>query len=340
MSPTNTETNTDSPGVHPAEASELTIAVLSGGASAEVDVSRSSAKAVVAALQQINSYRVISIELDEDAPQSLISLKPDVVFPALHGPPGEDGTVQGLLEMLALPYVGSEVQPSAFAMDKAVAKALFRRAGLPVAEDRVYRADQSIADLGAAAFAADIESTLGPNVVIKPMQQGSALGVTPLPEGGDLIGALRDAFALGDQVLVEPFVVGREITVGVLDLHNQAPVPHPVIEIMTPENQWYDYTNRYAEGASSHLVPAPIDEGIAAELKRIAVKAHEVLGLRDLSRADFILPEQGAPVLLEVNTLPGMTPTSLYPDGAKALGLDFPQLLSALVESAANRVNL
>lgn len=332
-----THTNIQNGKVQPAEASQLTIAVLSGGPSAEVDVSRSSAKAVVAALEQTNSYRVVSIELDNDAPQTLISLKPDVVFPALHGPPGEDGTVQGLLEMLGLPYVGSEVQPSAFAMDKAVAKALFRRAGLPVAEDRVYRADQSLADLGAAQFAADIESNLGTKIVIKPMQQGSALGVTPLPEGGDLNGALRDAFALGDQVLVEPFVVGREITVGVLDLHNQAPVAHPVIEIVTPDNQWYDYTNRYAAGASSHVVPAAVDNAVAIELQRIALKAHEVLGLRDLSRADFILPEQGAPVLLEVNTLPGMTPTSLYPDGAKALGLDFPQLLSALVESAARR---
>jgi len=123
----------------------------------------------------------------------------------------------------------------------------------------------------------------------------------------------------------------------VLDLHNQRPLAHPVIEIQTPENQWYDYTNRYAAGASTHVVPAKIDDTLAAELQRIALKAHQVLGLRDLSRADFILPEQGDPVLLEVNTLPGMTPTSLYPDGAKALGLDFPQLLSALVESAAQR---
>lgn len=316
---------------------ELTIAVLGGGSSAEAEVSRSSAKGCVAALSQTRSYRVVSIELDAGAARALIDLQPDVVFPALHGPPGEDGTVQGFLEMLGLPYVGSEVQPSAFAMDKAVAKALFRRAELPIARDRVYRADRSSADLGATTFAADIEARLGPKVVIKPMQQGSALGVTPLPEGGDLVGALTDAFALGDQVLVEPFVVGREITVGVLDLHNQAPVPHPVIEIKTPDNQWYDYTNRYAPGASSHLVPAPIADTVAAELQRVALKAHEVLGLRDLSRADFILPEQGTPVLLEVNTLPGMTPTSLYPDGAKALGLDFPQLLAALVESAASR---
>jgi len=326
--------------VKPAAASQLTIAVLGGGPSAEAEVSRSSAAGVAAALAKINSYRVVSVELDEQAAQTLIDLNPDVVFPALHGPPGEDGTVQGLLEMLGLAYVGSEVQPSAFAMDKAVAKALFRRAELPVAADCVFRANRSIADQGAKKFAAEIELTFGSKVVIKPMQQGSALGVTPLPDGGDLVAALRDAFALGDQVLVEPFVVGREITVGVLDLHNQAPLAHPVIEILTPDNEWYDYTNRYAKGASSHIVPAKLDEDVARELQRIALNAHQALGLRDLSRADFILPDQGTPVLLEVNTLPGMTPTSLYPDGAKALGLDFPALLSALVESASARRSL
>jgi len=200
--------NTTDTRVQPVAASELTIAVLGGGPSAEAEVSRSSAKGVSAALAQTNSYRVVSIELDENAPQALIDLKPDVVFPALHGPPGEDGTVQGLLEMLGLPYVGSEVQPSAFAMDKAVAKALFRRAELPLAIDCVFRADQTNADLGAAKFAAEIESRLGSKVVIKPMQQGSALGVTPLPDGGDLVAALTDAFALGRARPAQPKTAG------------------------------------------------------------------------------------------------------------------------------------
>lgn len=313
------------------------IAVLGGGYSAEAEVSRSSAKAVCAALSQHDDFEIHAVELDSHVAETLINLQPQVVFPALHGPPGEDGTVQGMLEMLDLPYVGSEVQPSAFAMDKSVAKDLFRRAGLPVAKDRVYGADESRADRGASAIAADIVAELGKRVVIKPMQQGSALGVTPLPEGGDVAAAVSAAFNLGERILVEPFVVGREITVGVLDLAGQAAQAHPVIEIVTANNEWYDYHNRYAEGGSSHVVPAPMAEELTKRLQQIALSAHQCLGLRDLSRADFILPADDNPVLLEVNTLPGMTPTSLYPDGAQELGLDFPALLRALVNSALYR---
>ena len=240
--------------------SALNIAVLSGGKSAEADVSRSSAKGVIAALRQHSNYVVTSIDLNETVTQQLSALQPDVVFPALHGPPGEDGTVQGMLEMLGLPYVGSGVQPSAFAMDKAVAKALFRRANLPVARDLVYRSNPNETDLGAAKIASDIEAHMGDKVVIKPMQQGSALGVTPMPNGGDLNAAVAAALALGEQILVEPFIAGREITVGVLDLFGQQAIPHPVIEILTGDDEWYDYNNRYAQGASKHVVPAQMDD--------------------------------------------------------------------------------
>jgi len=309
----------------------IRIAVLGGGNSAEAEVSRSSARAVCAALESHNDFAVHSVELDANVAQTLAQLEPDVVFPALHGPPGEDGTVQGMLEMLTLPYVGSAVQPSAFAMDKSVAKDL---------SDRVYAADRSETDRGANQIADDIAQTLGERVVIKPMQQGSALGVTPLPDGGDIAAAVAAAFNLGDRILVEPFVVGREITVGVLDLANQQPVAHPVIEITTASNEWYDYNNRYAQGGSSHVIPAPMTAELTGHLQEIALEAHQCLGLRDLSRADFILPANNQPVLLEVNTLPGMTPTSLYPAGAQGLGLDFPQLLRALVESALRRSQL
>ena len=324
----NTQTNSGEP---------LTVAVLGGGNSAEATVSRSSARAVAEALAQHARYRVVSVELDDQIATQLIELDPDVVFPALHGPPGEDGTVQGLLEMLGLRYVGSSVQPSAFAMDKAVAKQIFARAGLPVAPDEIYQADPTAEDLGAGDCAADIRASLGERVVIKPMQQGSALGVTPLPNGGDLHEAVRRAFELGDRILVEPFIEGREITVGVLDLHGAAAEAHPVIEIKTATNEWYDYENRYAEGGSQHVMPAELPASDSLRLQEIALAAHQSLGLRDLSRADFIVPAAGEPVLLEVNTLPGMTATSLYPDGARGLGLEFPDLLSRLVESALAR---
>lgn len=308
-----------------------TVAVLMGGPSAEAGVSRTSARGVAAALETAG-HQATLVELDARTAARLLELRPEVVFPALHGPPGEDGTVQGFLEILGLPYVGSGVHGSAAAMDKAIAKSVFARAGLPIAEDLVFPAgvDPALAE-------AQIRARLGDRVVIKPLSQGSAIGVTPVANGGDLQAPLATALALGGGVLVEPFVLGREITVGVLDLHGQTPVVFPVIEIRTRENEWYDFENRYAVGGSEHIIPAPLPDDLTAQLKQVALEAHTALGLRDLSRADFIVTDDGRIVLLEVNTLPGMTPTSLFPDGARAIGIEFPALVDALVRSALDR---
>lgn len=308
-----------------------TIAVLMGGPSAEAEVSRKSAAEVADALGA-SGFEAILVELDETVTETLTKLTPAVVFPALHGPPGEDGTVQGYLEILGLPYVGSDVHGSATAMDKSLAKDVFRRVGLPVAEDLVL---PSNADPARAAE--QVLARFGDRVVIKPLAQGSAIGVTPIANGGDLSAPLETALALGDGVLVEPYVLGREITVGVLDLHGEAARAFPVIEIRTAPDQWYDYENRYTAGGSEHVIPAPMPDSLTASLKAIAIEAHEALGLRDLSRADFIVTDSDEVVLLEVNSLPGMTPTSLYPDGARAMGIDFPELVAKLVASAAAR---
>jgi D-alanine-D-alanine ligase len=301
-----------------------------GGASLEAEVSRVSANEVAKALAE-KAHRVTLVELNENVALELNRQHPDVVFPALHGPPGEDGTVQGMLEMLNLPYVGSNVHGSAVAMDKGVAKTIFRQAGLPVAEDVVV-----LPGTDPDAAAVEIAERLGERIVVKPASQGSAIGVTRLANGGDPREAVAQALKLGS-VLIEPFVMGREITVGVLDLFGQEAVPFPVIEIRTATDEWYDYVNRYKVGGSEHVIPAPLPDAVNAELQRIAVVAHQSLGLRDLSRADFIVADDDAITLLEVNTLPGMTPTSLYPDGARAMEIDFPDLLDALVRSAVER---
>ena len=308
----------------------LLVAVLMGGMSAEAEVSRNSARQVCEALQRAG-HNAHSIELDDQCAKVLLDLAPDVVFPALHGPPGEDGTVQGFLEMLRLPYVGSNVRGSALAMDKAVAKHLFRDIGLPVAPDIIVNDDEPRLDDAVAS----IHERLGPAIVIKPLNQGSAIGVTPLPNGGDVLPALKHALQFGS-CLVEPFVMGKEITVGVLQVGGKL-IPHPVIEIVTASEQWYDYENRYTPGQSEHLIPAPIDASVRKRLQDIALHAHRILGLRDLSRADFIVTDEGDITLLEVNTLPGMTPTSLYPEGAAELGYDFTQLVDHLVRQAAQR---
>ncbi len=302
-----------------------------GGPSAEAEVSRSSAREVANALARAGHEPEL-IELDRDTVARLITLAPDVVFPALHGPPGEDGTVQGFLEILGLPYVGSDVHGSATAMDKFIAKAVFRKAGLPVAIDLVFTA--STDPIEAEAI---ILENLGDRVVIKPLRQGSAIGVTPVANGGDLKDSLSAALALGDGILIEPYVLGREITVGVLDLFEAEVEALPVIEIRTASDEWYDYTNRYTEGRSEHIIPAPLGDDLNGQLQRMAISAHEVLCLRDLSRADFIVADNDEITLLEVNTMPGMTPTSLFPDGARAIGIEFHTLMDRLVMSAIRR---
>lgn len=310
---------------------KFSVAVLMGGPSAEAAVSRVSATEVSKGLEA-RGHRARLVELDAHCARHLLDMIPDVVFPALHGPPGEDGTVQGFLEILKLPYVGSGVHGSAVAMDKSLAKAGFRRAGLPVADEVLVEPGTPPAEA-----ARRITDTLGHGVVIKPLRQGSALGVTRMPNGGDVANAIAEGLRYGHGVLVEPFVLGREITVGVLDLHGSSPVALPTIEIRTAADEWYDYGNRYTAGKSQHLIPAPLPEPLQDELARIALAAHTVLGLRDLSRADFLVTETDEIVLLEVNTLPGMTPTSLFPDAAAALGMDFPGLMDRLVRSAVAR---
>ncbi len=308
---------------------DLKIAVINGGDSAEAEVSRSSARGVIAALKE-NFSLVNSIELDVNIASTLSTFSPDVVFPILHGPPGEDGTLQGFLEILGYPYVGSDVHSSALAMDKIAAKQVFREADLPVADQCVIRREAAIAD-----SVARITGQLGESVVVKPASQGSAIGVTLIDNVNKLHDALVAAFEYDHRLLVEERIRGREITVGVIDTVDGTQ-PFPVIEITTPEGSWYDFEHRYTEGWSEHIMPADLPQQMTEELQRIAVAAHQSLGCRDLSRADFVVTDKDI-YLLEVNTLPGMTPTSLYPDGAKGYGLDFPDLCKCLVLRAANR---
>ena len=310
---------------------DVNVAVIAGGVSPEAKVSRSSAAEVVKALRQRHTT-VTLLELDEGLAEALADVEPQVVFPMLHGSPGEDGTVQGFLETLGYSYVGSDVRGSAIGMDKQVSKALFRAAGLPVLDELVIKPGE---DIQAAVGA--VEERFGDRVVVKPSRQGSALGTTPMPNGGDLPNAIAVAMRFGGPVMIEPFAAGSEITVGVLDIEGEQPTAWPAIEILTAPDEWYDYENRYTPGKSEHIVPAPLPETTRAELQRIAIAGHRALELRDLSRADFIVSDEGEIRLLEINTIPGMTPTSLYPDGARAAGYDFESLVDALVRSAFRR---
>ena len=316
--------------LNPANQASLRVAVLMGGNSAEAEISRTSAAQIEQALTS-KGHQARTIELNPQCAATLMRWSPDVVFPALHGPPGEDGTVQGFLEIMGLPYVGSGVLGSAIAMDKAIAKQIFRQHHLPVTQDFVISG--SAPDL--AVIVKKISERFGTKVVIKPLNQGSAIGVTPMPEGGDMTSALRQALTYGG-CLVEPFIRGKEITVGVLAVGERL-LAHPVIEIQTPDQQWYNFNNRYTPGSSLHIMPAGLPAELLERLQDIAVSAHQQLGLSDLSRADFIVSPAGEIALLEVNSLPGMTPTSLYPEGAAAIGYPFERLIDHLVRQAVLR---
>jgi D-alanine-D-alanine ligase len=302
------------------------VAVVCGGPSPEAEVSRSSGRCVAAGLAS-RYARVALVELDPRVREKLSEAQAQVVFPALHGPPGEDGTFQGFLETIGMPYVGSGVRASACAMDKVLARHLFEQRGL-----RVARA--LVADLrdGASAGARRAVERLGAAVVVKPASQGSALGVRFADGEAAIAEALAGAFDLEDRALVEERIAGREITVAVLE---RGPLEAlPVIEVRTPPGSWYDYEHRYTPGLSEHIIPAPLPGGQYRRCEEMALEAHRALGCRDLSRVDFVVPPEGEPVLLEVNTLPGMTPTSLFPDAARAAGIPFEDLVSGLVERA------
>ncbi|MDE0645334.1 MAG: D-alanine--D-alanine ligase [Gammaproteobacteria bacterium] len=305
------------------------VAVLGGGWSVEAEVSRSSARQICSALEA--KYDVSYIELTNALAQDLIEVDPQVVFPVLHGVPGEDGTVQGLLELMDYAFVGSDMVASVISMNKSFSKQQFRQYNLPILDEVLVTAKNLDEVLS------QIHGKFSNGVVCKPIHGGSAVGVEIVPTGGNIRQAIENSLQFDDQVLVEPYVQGREITVGVLDLHDSTIQALPVTEILVAPNEWYDFTNRYAIGKSEHVIPAKIDNAITQELQEVAVLAHQSLGCRDFSRVDFLLEPSNRFWVLEVNNIPGMTPTSLYPDGARAIGIEFEDLTDKLVQSAIAR---
>jgi D-alanine-D-alanine ligase len=311
----------------------LRVAIVAGGPSSEAAVSRSSAAGVEKALGLAGHHATV-LELGPSLAASLLAGAYDVVFPIAHGPMGEDGCLQGLLEVLGLPYVGCGVAASAVSASKPLAKLAFRAAGLPVAEDVVVLAGE---DLSAAVRR--IRDRLGSAVAVKPANGGSAIGVTLLQSNSteaQLLVALKDALALDSEVLVERLVTGREVTCGVLELEPGKPVALPPTLIEPALAGWYDFASKYASGGSRHSCPAPLGEALCSQVQRLAVLAHRAVGARDLSRVDLLVGESDL-VVLEVNTLPGMTPTSLYPEAAQISGVPFADLCGSLVRTAMNR---
>ncbi len=298
------------------------IAVLMGGPSAEREVSLVSGAACAKALRALG-HEVTEVDVGHDLGRvvaELTAARPEVAFNALHGRFGEDGCIQGVLELLEIPYTHSGVRASALAMDKPTARKLFADAGLTCAEGGVYARAEVLAG-----------HVMAPPYVIKPLNEGSSVGVQIVFEG-DSVPAAKD-WTFGELVLVERYIPGREIQVAVMGARALG-----AIEIR-PKGRFYDYEAKYTEGKAEHLMPAPIPETAYAEALRIGAAAHAALGCRGVSRADLRYDDtQGAPgrfYLLEINTQPGMTPLSLVPEIAAHAGIGFAELVSWIVEDAS-----
>ncbi|MEJ8776815.1 D-alanine--D-alanine ligase [Pseudogracilibacillus sp. ICA-222130] len=304
----------------------MKIAVLYGGVSNEREVSISSSKGIMKALEK-NGHDVIGIDFHPERLQEVIELNVDLVFIGLHGKHGEDGCVQGLLDMLGIPYVGSGVMASSVAMNKFKAKQLFEQVGIPVAKGEQYRMDQ---ETNIDTVVNHIHTNFEFPFVIKPNREGSTVGLTIVRHESETKEAVKKAAENDLYILVEQFIKGKELTVPVLgEIHKEKSLP--IIEII-PKNELYDYEAKYSVGGSEHIIPARIDEDLTEKIQAYAVLAHQVLGCETYSRADFLLTEEGIPYILEVNTLPGMTPTSLFPDAAKSIGISYEEMIEQIIQ--------
>ncbi len=309
------------------------VLVLAGGLSHERDVSLRSGRRVAEALRGAG-LSVAERDVDAQLLGLLREDPPGCVVPMLHGETGEDGAIREVLELLDIPYVGARPAACRTAFDKPVAKALARRAGLRT-PDSVCLPAETFRELGAAVVMAALVERLGLPLMVKPAKSGSALGCSVVRSAEELPAAMVNAFAYGDTALLEVFVSGLEVAVPVLD-DGAAPRALPAVAI-TPDGGVYDYTARYTAGATEFVVPAKLDDQVAAEVARVAVAAHEALGLRDLSRSDLLVDADGAVWFLEVNVAPGFTETSTVPLSIQADGRDLGEVLAGLVERSRLR---
>jgi D-alanine-D-alanine ligase len=296
------------------------IGVLLGGLSSEREVSLSSGRAVLKALQE-KGYDPAAIDVGRDVAEQLRRERIEIAFNALHGKFGEDGAIQGLLEVMGIPYTGSGILASAIGMNKIVSKAVFKAAGIAVgpyvALDRT----------GQSALAG-VPSSLGFPLFVKPSSEGSSVGVSRVDRQEELQAAVDAAFAYDREILIERHLPGREVQVAVLGEQALG-----AIEIV-PRNRFYDYEAKYKEGMSEHFFPARVPEAVYVRTLEAGLAAHRAIGCKGYSRVDFIVDDAGTPWILEVNTLPGMTATSLLPDIARGVGIGFPDLVERILKLA------
>ena len=278
----------------------------------------------------MTSFELIAIDVDASLLQQLRDKKVEIVFVALHGPGGEDGTIQGLLEMIGIPYTGSGVRASAVAMHKVTAKILLDYHDIPVPQGTVVRSGQR--DKASSVPPAGLKWP----VVVKPAAQGSTFGVTIVRRASEWQAALRHAHEYDQEAVVEAYIAGREITVSVLGGSSE-PRALPAIEIQAPGG-FFDYAAKYEKGRTTYLCPAPLPAKVSRQVQNLAVRTYQLLGCEGAARVDFRVTERGRPFVLEINTVPGMTETSLLPMAAAKAGIDYDSLTERILQSALRRM--
>ena len=304
----------------------LKILVVCGGISTEREVSLRSGKAIYDALLRKGYVNSELFDLTRNNIAQILESKPDIVFLGLHGKGGEDGSIQGMLELAGIPYTGPGIATSAVCMDKILTKRVLANAGLPTASFVVYRKDECD-DRKAVAKA--LTDRLGLPMVLKSPCQGSSIGVVIVHGEYEIEPAMEEVFKYGDNLLAEQFLEGTEVTLPIMG--NDAPIALPVIEI-TSEREFYDYTAKYTSGLCHHIIPARIGKDDEESVRILGQKAYHVLNCKGLSRIDFIIDKKYGPMIIEVNTLPGMTDMSLFPDAAGYVGISYDELVERFLE--------
>jgi D-alanine-D-alanine ligase len=307
----------------------MKVAILKGGSSLERGVSLRSAARVADAVAALG-HEPLAIDVGQDLVARLRDERPDVVFIALHGPGGEDGTVQELLEILDLPYTGPGVAACALCMDKVAAKHEMRTAGIPTPDWAAFNAT-AFRGLGAADTLEEIEARLGFPLVVKPASQGSSLGVEFAAARHEVPEALVAAFSYDDRVLLERYVKGRELAVSMLGSE-----PLPIVEAIPRDADFFNFEARYEIGRTDYVCPAELSDDETSRVQELARGTYEALGCSGFARVDLMLGDDG-PQVLEVNAIPGLTDTSLFPMAAEAAGIDFTQLVERILASARER---
>jgi D-alanine-D-alanine ligase len=305
---------------------DKTIAVIRGGKSAERDISLKTGKAILTALQS-KGYNVVDIDPKHNLHQQLAENDIDLAFIALHGRYGEDGTIQGFLELEEIPFTGSGVLGSALAMDKVSSKRIFKQTGIQTPDFMVLEEGTYLDNW--SELKASIKEKLSFPVVVKPALEGSSLGLSITESEIDLLEDVKQAFKYDEQVLIEDYIPGQEITVGLLGTDQLQALP--VIEIK-PKDGVYDFDAKYTKGATEFIIPAELDETTYEQAQSLALQAHQALNCSGVSRVDLRVTPSGEVYVLEVNTIPGMTETSLLPQAAAEFGIDFPELVEEILK--------